>query len=298
MRTEFKDKEEFIKFIVNGISEIIGEKKGNKEELSKCTDDKMQKLDKFLTTYRDHIRFFDVEVPSIVAGISRRFESFAKGETTTDGVTTKKVMLEDIIIMDKSGIVMPTGYVSKSELLEPHKLLDFCVSCLLRLYQAYIYSAKELIDNCNDEETAAVVARTYHMLMAIGGEDDAITLRSLNLMIMGDAAKAAEQAAKYMNESGIKEADAIIQLLPIHEMRRVSLIVRSKGLFFAGLFKYDEDFEIDRDINAKECFTDPAEFAAFVEKNTNSKLNSASIDKTDKTMPKVTPKFSSKVFFN
>jgi hypothetical protein len=293
MQTEFKNKEEFIKFIVDGIASIIGDKDG---ELAKCTDKRMQKLDKFLETYKDHIRFFEVEVPSIVAGISERFSSFARGETTSEGVTTKKVMLGDVIIMDKSNINMPTGYVSKAELLEPHKLLDFCVSCLLKLYQKYVYSAKELIDNCTDEETASVVARTYHMMMAISGTEEQIILRSLNLMIMGDAEKAAEQAAKYMNESGLKKADAIIQLLPIHEMRRISLIVRSKGLFFAGLFKYDEDFEIDMNINAKECFTDPKEFAEFVEKRTDSRLRKASMDKVEPD--KVTPKFSSRVFFN
>jgi len=291
MEPEFKNKAEFIKFIVNGISEIIGEKNGEEEELSQCTEERMKKLDGFLSKYRDHVRFFEIEVPSIISGLSNRFSNFAKGETETDGVISKRVLLDDIIIMDKSGIILPTGQVTKSELLNPPALLQFCVECLLKLYQKYVSSARDLIDGCNDEETAAVVARTYHMLMSIGGAEDKISLRSLNLMIMGDAGKAAEQTAKYLDEIGIKKSDAIIQILPIHDMRRMAMIIRSKGMFFAGCFKYNSEFKIDREVNVKECFADPDEFAKFVENNSDSQVNKA-------TSKGASPKFSSKMFFN
>lgn len=291
MEPEFKNKAEFIKFIVNGISEIIGEKNGEEEELSSCTEERMKKLDGFLSKYRDHVRFFEIEVPSIISGLANRFSKFAKGETETDGVISKRVLLDDIIIMDKSGIILPTGQVTKSELLNPPALLQFCVECLLKLYQKYVSSAQNLIDGCNDEETAAVVARTYHMLMSIGGTEDKISLRSLNLMIMGDAGKAAEQTAKYLDEIGVKKSDAIIQILPIHEMRRVAMIIRAKGMFFAGCFKYDSGFVIDREVNTKECFADPDKFAKFVEANSDSQVNKA-------TSKGESPKFSARMFFN
>jgi hypothetical protein len=69
------------------------------------------------------------------------------------------------------------------------------------------------------------------------------------------------------------------------------MIIRSKGMFFAGCFKYDSGFVIDREVNSKECFADPDKFAKFVEANSDSQVNKA-------TSKGASPKFSSKMFFN
>jgi hypothetical protein len=275
----FKSKEDLIAFMTTKIAEII-EKHNNPENVKEEDDEEnrikqiIKELDEFLSEHVGAIRFFNLQVTQIIKPLMDAVPSLKDDTTTSErGITTRKLTLDDVAIIDRSGITLPNIHGSAKKFMSPLKFMNFCLGCLVTIFQDSFSAGKGVTEDCSEMEQAATLSRSFHQLVAVDCDDDEITIRALNLIVLGDAEKAANQTNKYLSKEKIVNrgnAKAIVQILPIHDMKRVAVIARSEQFFVAALFKYDKDFVINKDGDSDEIFLTSEEFMEYVESRSDA----------------------------
>ena len=261
----YGSKKEAIEKITQGMKEIVdtldvSDPSGSLNKITKM-------MEEFMEENKTSIAFWGISPEDLVKPTLKKLmaEKDSAWRTDTD---TKKHITDDLVILDTKGLSVPNAYESRSKLIRPMSFMSFCVGGLIPIFQKAFSSAGDTVTHCTSEEQRIrIITNAFHQMIFVKADDSQVSMRILQLIMTNDPDKASSEVSEYISKENFNQGntDAVVQIFPVHELKKIALVAKSEKFFMALMLPYDDKFQVDRkDFDMDEIFISEEGFKEFL----------------------------------
>jgi len=262
----YKSKKEAIEKLTQGMKEIVDTLDVNDPSgsLNKIT----KKMEQFMEENKPNIAFWDISPEDLVKPTLKKLISEKSESSWGIDPDTKRHITDDLVVIDTKGLSVPNAYESRSKFIRPMSFMSFCVGGLIPIFQKAFSSAGDTVTHCTSEEQRIrIITNAFHQMIFVKADDSQVNMRILQLIMTNDPDKASSEISQYISKENFNQenTDAVVQIFPVHELKKIALVAKSDKFFMALMLPYDDKFQVDRkDFDMDEIFISEEGFKEFL----------------------------------